>query len=351
MSKYRLLLSILGGVAAASLLAAGCTPAGPPPTPTKTPNGLIAAPPRVETSTPTATATETPTATPVVTSTPLPTKTPGAAPTWTPPPTQTLLPPDRNHQWFGRPIPAQNADGAPLTNFVDRNYPYGSTGGGKYRVHHGYEFQNPRGTPIIAPARARVVYAGDDTEAQFGPKTYYYGNLVVLELDGVDPAGGRPVYMLFAHMDTIDVEVGDDVEVGHVLGTVGNTGIAQGAHLHFEVRLGDMYDYGATRNADLWLAPFEGFGTIVGRVVDGSGNPLREVAVTTTDLDGVTRYTWTYADDSVNGDDVWGENFSLGDLPAGYYRVYINHPQTGKAIDEVIYMEPRKIVWVEFVVD
>jgi hypothetical protein len=85
-------------------------------------------------------------------------------------------------------------------------------------------------------------------------------------------------------------------------------------------------------------------------VVDSSGNFLHEVAVTTTDLDGVARYAWTYADDSVNPDDVWGENFTLGDLPEGYYRVYVNHPQTGKAIDEVIYLESGKIMWVEFVV-
>jgi murein DD-endopeptidase MepM/ murein hydrolase activator NlpD len=344
------LLPVLGSLVAASFLIAGCAEQGPPPTPTKTPIGLVAAPsspPRFNTATLPPTATSTPTSTPLVTDTPIPTETPLEAPTWTPPPTNTPLPPERNHYWMSRPIAEE------YTNFVDRNYPYGSTGGGKYRVHHGYEFQNPRGTPIIAPAESTVVFAGEDLSTQFGPQTHYYGFLVVLRLDAVDPTGGQPIFMLFGHMDTIEVEVGDRVEAGDQIGTVGNSGVALGAHLHFEVRLGDMYDFNSVRNPDLWLGQFNGFGTLVGRVEDGNGNPLPEVTVTVRDVDGayVPFYTWTYADDTVQPDDTWEENFTLGDLPEGWYRVYIHHPTTGKTMDDYIFIESRKTTWIEFVAD
>lgn len=354
--RYRLLF--LRSVVIASLLVAGCAAQAPSPTPTKTPSGLVAAPnngdpPEFITPTispppediPTETLDDT--ATPEVTETPEETpepdatETPDVPPTWTPPPTQESLP--GVHYWLHRPIPEA------YTNVVDRTYPYGGTAGGQYRVHHGYEFRNPRGTPIVAPAPGTIVHAGDDTITQFGPQTHYYGYLVVMELDST--LDGDPIYLLFGHMNTIGVEKGQHVAAGDVLGEVGNSGVALGPHLHFEVREGDMYDFDAVRNPDLWILPFNGFGTLAGRVQDGNGNPLYGIAVTAKDLEQTPRYTWTYSDDTVQPDDYLNENFTLGDLPEGWYTVYINRPDTGKAIEETIFIEAGKTAWVEFTVE
>jgi murein DD-endopeptidase MepM/ murein hydrolase activator NlpD len=60
-----------------------------------------------------------------------------------------------------------------------------------------------------------------------------YGNIVVVE-----PEPG--VEVLYAHLSAMDVQVGDEVRQGEVLGTAGCTGICYGTHLHFEVRIGGV---------------------------------------------------------------------------------------------------------------
>ena len=64
-----------------------------------------------------------------------------------------------------------------------------------------------------------------------------YGNYVVLQHTAND---GSLFYTLYGHMinGSIQVAVGENVEQGRVLGTMGSTGNSTGPHLHFEVRLG-----------------------------------------------------------------------------------------------------------------
>jgi murein DD-endopeptidase MepM/ murein hydrolase activator NlpD len=42
---------------------------------------------------------------------------------------------------------------------------------------------------------------------------------------------------MYAHLSSIDVQLGEHVADGAVLGLVGATGDATGPHLHFEVRV------------------------------------------------------------------------------------------------------------------
>ena len=50
----------------------------------------------------------------------------------------------------------------------------------------------------------------------------------------VDHNNGYETY--YAHLSEINVQVGDVLAKGDVLGKVGNTGFSTGPHLHFEVR-------------------------------------------------------------------------------------------------------------------
>lgn len=309
------------------------------------------------TATPTATQTPTvtPTATDTVTPTPSPTLTPsatldiddlptdqevtgtGAPPTWTPPPDDPSVQ-VVDHYHLRRPI----ADGG--INWVDRTYPYGGTSGGRLQVHHGVEFVNPRGTPVLAAGDGTVVFAGTDSASQYGPTTNYYGNLVVIQHNFTAPEG-QPVFTLYGHLDRIEVQTGQQVVQGAQIGNVGDSGIAQGPHLHFEVRVGDPADFGATRNPELWVFPFFRYGTLAGRLTDASGNLLRDATLQVRSVD-IQRYAFTYADDSVNSDPVFNENFVLGDLPANYYEVSVT--ENGRVrFRDTIYVYPNRTTWID----
>ena len=82
----------------------------------------------------------------------------------------------------------------------------------------------------IAAARGTMIYAADGGVVTFAAYSGTYGLLVKI-------AHENGVETRYAHMDRIDVQVGDKVYQGQPLGTMGITGRVTGPHLHFEVRI------------------------------------------------------------------------------------------------------------------
>jgi murein DD-endopeptidase MepM/ murein hydrolase activator NlpD len=298
----------------------------PTPTFTSTPTFTLTpthTPTPTYTPTPTPTDTHTPTSTPTSTATPTPS--PTASPTSTPTPTSTSTPTPtkrpsapQDHYWLERPIGPEGQVQA------SRFYPYGTTAGGRYRVHHGVDIENPMGTPVLAVAPGTVVVAGTDKVEVYGLKPNFYGQLVVVQLDR--EFHEQPVFVLYGHLSQVMVDVGQRVTTGDVLGEVGMTGVAIGPHLHFEVRVG-ANTYADTRNPELWLKPLPDHGTIAGRLLDAEGNPIPEVLINfhqAEEPDRRWRETWTYASDEVSPDEEWGGNFVMGDVPAGSYVLKTN---------------------------
>lgn len=296
---------------------------------------------RPPTDTPTLTPSATFTLTPSRTFTPTATFT--ATHTYTPSPTATFV---RTATFYlARPIARTGVD------WVDRNYPYGSTQLLRYPVHHGVEFQNPRGTPVLAAGNGTVYYAGGDQEQLFGEKHDYYGNLVILAHDYPTPEG-LTLYTVYAHLDRVDVTPGEEVKQGDMLGIVGDTGIAIGPHLHFEVRMGDADDFYATRNPEMWLLPYPTFGTLAGRVINADGDLIQAEIVKVKSLSGPSaaiRYAYSYESDSVNPDTVWGENFTLGDLPEGEYEAFISDKNGRIKFTQQMTITSRQMTWLEIV--
>jgi hypothetical protein len=155
----------------------------------------------------------------------------------------------------------------------------------------------------------------------------YYGNTVIMLHDW--RWQDQNVYTLYAHTLELFVEVGDHVERGQLIAGVGASGEVSGPHLHLEVRVGEN-SYNSTRNPALWLAPFEGWGTLAGRFIDNRGRPIHGAMITVrpvkveSPVTILTRRQRTYSPIGVNSDEVWQENFVVADLPAGEYTLFLN---------------------------
>lgn len=96
---------------------------------------------------------------------------------------------------------------------------------GAERFHTGLDLAADEGTPFAAFADGTVGVVGEST---------VLGNYLTLHhADGYET--------LYAHCSTISVAAGQTVSRGEALGTVGATGNATGAHLHFELLSGSLY--------------------------------------------------------------------------------------------------------------
>ena len=99
---------------------------------------------------------------------------------------------------------------------------------GQWYIHKGLDFSTWRsGDPIIATANGQVVTIGFDSS---------FGNYVIIKHK-------HGMYTRYAHMATVRVKKGQFVSQRDVIGTIGNTGITTGPHLHYEVHIGsDVVD-------------------------------------------------------------------------------------------------------------
>jgi murein DD-endopeptidase MepM/ murein hydrolase activator NlpD len=99
---------------------------------------------------------------------------------------------------------------------------FGDPRDGGSRDHHGVDIFAARHTPVLAPSNASVTRVG---EGEIGGRYVWLYD------------SKRSMYMYFAHLETREVERGDQVRVGQQIGTVGNTGNARSTppHLHFGI--------------------------------------------------------------------------------------------------------------------
>jgi murein DD-endopeptidase MepM/ murein hydrolase activator NlpD len=89
------------------------------------------------------------------------------------------------------------------------------------RAHEGIDLSAPMGAPIVAPASGRVISVSNEPG---------YGNTFQID-------HGNGIVTKFAHCSRIVVHIGQQVTRGQLIATVGNTGLATGPHLHYEVHV------------------------------------------------------------------------------------------------------------------
>ena len=91
--------------------------------------------------------------------------------------------------------------------------------------HSGVDIGGPNYGNIVASNSGKVIYSG-----WYGG----YGKVVILDHGVVN---GQPTTTLYAHMSSILVNNGQQVQKGQVIGKEGTTGYSTGPHCHFEVRI------------------------------------------------------------------------------------------------------------------
>jgi hypothetical protein len=125
-------------------------------------------------------------------------------------------------QWDG--IFQRLPNAAPRGRFADhRTYHYG----GKLideQVHLGIDLASLAQSPIPAANHGQVVYAED---------LGIYGLTVIID-------HGLGLQTLYGHLSAIQVQAGDDIKKGQIIGRTGATGMAGGDHLHFDVLLAGL---------------------------------------------------------------------------------------------------------------
>ena len=267
-------------------------------------------------------------------------------PTSTPRATATTIPCDPQtedfcitdgHFIFQRPIKP------PANDTVDSTYPYGSTARETRDPHHGVEFLNKFGTPVYAAGGGVVIFAGPDEAAIYSPWINFYGNLVVIEQ-------GDGLFTLYAHLSKIEVDVGENIRAGDKIGEVGQSGVATGSHLHFEVRKGEVEDYFSTVNPELWLVQTkDGNGAMAISIVDESAEFRFTEMTVNFYLDRSqppikSYYATTYSRDLSTGE----ENAAIGDLPPGSYRIALT--MNGQVYERWVEVESGKLTQAVFVV-
>lgn len=87
--------------------------------------------------------------------------------------------------------------------------------------HEGIDVSAPMGAPIVAPAAGRVISVSNEPG---------YGNTFQID-------HGDGIVTKYAHCTRIVVHEGQMVTRGQLIATVGNTGLATGPHLHYEVHV------------------------------------------------------------------------------------------------------------------
>jgi murein DD-endopeptidase MepM/ murein hydrolase activator NlpD len=95
----------------------------------------------------------------------------------------------------------------------------------KLSFHTGIDIANDEGTPIAAALSGTIKDVG---------KSDAYGNYVLM-----DNGGG--VETFYGHCEQVIAPKGAVVRAGDIIAKLGNTGISTGPHLHFEIRINNIY--------------------------------------------------------------------------------------------------------------
>ncbi|MCI0338846.1 MAG: M23 family metallopeptidase [Acidobacteria bacterium] len=125
----------------------------------------------------------------------------------------------KDRLWAGRFV-------APVENVITEGFGTQRTFNGvRQSVHQGLDFRADIGTPVLAMNSGTVILARD---------LFYEGGFVVID-------HGNGLLTLYMHLSEINVNEGNPVRKGEIIGSSGATGRVTGPHLHVGVRWQGIY--------------------------------------------------------------------------------------------------------------
>ncbi|MBX9563933.1 M23 family metallopeptidase [Aeromonas hydrophila] len=127
---------------------------------------------------------------------------------------QTFSPAQPSNLLFDKPVDGPLSSPFGLRRFFN---------GEERNPHSGLDFAVSAGTPIKSPAAGKVILIGN---------YFFNGNTVFVD-------HGQGLISMFCHMSKVDVELGQSLPRGGIVGRVGATGRATGPHMHWNVSLND----------------------------------------------------------------------------------------------------------------
>jgi murein DD-endopeptidase MepM/ murein hydrolase activator NlpD len=119
--------------------------------------------------------------------------------------------------WNG---PFRKPNGGPVTTIYGVRRYYNGVFAKDY-FHRGVDYAGAYGSPVIAPADAKVALVGREAN-----RFKVHGNCIGLD-------HGQGVESVYLHLSRIDVKEGDFVKAGQTIGALGGSGAATGPHLHW----------------------------------------------------------------------------------------------------------------------
>lgn len=180
----------------------------------------------------------------------------------------------------------------------------------------GVEFQADIDDTVFAAHDGRV---GIIDEATTG-----FGTSVTLDGMWED----EKVNTFYGHLSSTLIDEEDSVAAGDPIALAGTTGDIDDPLMHFEIRVGwhsNEDDINGSRvNPELWFA-MEGTGAIVGTIPNAENSTVVDINNDPKPRPPYTTYTYSltydFAEPLIGNDDVYEENFAIGDVWPGSYTI------------------------------
>jgi len=173
---------------------------------------------------------------------------------------------------FGNPSPAE-ASGSSFS------WPTSGSISGSVAWHESTEAQKAVDIAASSGTAVKAAYAGEVVTASSGGNTQCYsenhasngyGNYIVLK----HASASGTLYTLYAHLSSLSVAASATVTEGQQIGAVGQTGCADGAHLHFSIGTCASVSLGCT----LWTGTDPSGSVTAGAAVPGTYTQLGQIA-------------------------------------------------------------------------